>query len=348
MKSILSLILLLSFFAAGQSRAQLLATSIENETTLEDVGYEYGIQIIPNTYASYDSISQQKLPFKAIPVNAKIYVHDDRESLNLVKSLKSSNPIYLKSKNDLIPLIIEVIDSTSTDLNYAILRPSRQMLPGKKYILYFPAYWEYQKKKEFTEESPFVWFTSQKSDFEKPILNGISIEGGYGYDSTVIPEYSFTMGDISIDSEEDEVYVKVSIKSNDFNKFRVFYLKLDTDRLKISSILKDILYIGNGDTCEVKIQLVDICGNMSVEKKAKFVFVDDSSDQEIENHGYGPGCCVGINENECGGHGFWDPGLIVCLIVFLSLIIILFRRIRKYKKVSNNKTDLDKNNQEPV
>ena len=202
--------------------------------------------------------------------------------------------------------------------------------------------------KEFSEESPYVWFTSQKSDFEKPILNSISIGGDYGYDSTEIPNYSFTMGDITIDSEEDEVYAKVSIKSNDFNKFRVFYLKLGTERLQISSILKDVLYIGNSDTCEVKIQLVDICGNMSVEKKAKFVFVDDSSGQGLVNHGHGPSCCVRMNKNECGGHGFWAPELIVYLIIFLSIIIILFRRIRKYKKVSNNKTDLDKNDQEPL
>jgi cbb3-type cytochrome oxidase subunit 3 len=331
---IISTILLLILLGVGKINAQLLALTLKPERINKENKPELGIKILPDSHFSYDSLAIGAIPLNKIPSNAKIFIHDDRSVMNLVRRLNSNNPIYLKSKNDLIPLNIEVIDSTSSSLCFAILRPSRQMIPNNKYVLYCPTIWEYQKNDVFFDASPYAWISSNQLDNKPPVLNRISIEDRYMvYDSTDIPQYVYSSGLLKIDAELDGVYARVSIRSKTMKKYDVHYLLLENDIIDISSMLKEKLFIGNGDTCEIKVQLIDICGNKSAEKKANFIFIDDFDDTAGKMDGsIGQSSCCGTRELDCGGHNsFWSLEILFYVFFLMLLVFILYRRQRKHK-----------------
>ena len=223
---------------------------------------------------------------KTIYENSLIVIDGYSLSQKIILQLNLKYPVYLKSGDEKVELTVEEIIIGEGSLTQAILKPVKELIPGREYHIYIDNIPENQSPEtknwnSITGKYEYPnWKVIKGRDISKPKwvskpkeLKKTFIAFGCGPEAYVY--FSFQA------SDQSEILIKTSVTSLASNKTTISYLKPeDNGVLKVGrGMCGGAFNFNEGDNFEVKFDIMDSSGNITRWTENKIAFT-----KPIESH----------------------------------------------------------------
>jgi hypothetical protein len=184
-----------------------------------------------------------------------------------IESLNTKFPIYLKSGDEKISLMVIETNKGLFQLTQALLKPEKPLTPGKEYQLIIdslPKHEHLDRYNERTDEyEPIIYLALDEEDTAMPEWNTVVKEKGksmqqYGCGPAVHVTFHFNA------SDESELWVKTILKSVETGRETTYILISDKKDVSIGhEMCSGAFTFREGKDYQVQFSLLDSSGNVS-------------------------------------------------------------------------------------
>ncbi|MNJ91750.1 hypothetical protein D3C87_94040 [compost metagenome] len=191
------------------------------------------------------------------------------ESQHIIEGLNSKYAVYLKSEDERIPLKVLEIHTGQFNLTQALLKPEKELIPGKKYQLIIDNLPDYERWGEYNSKTrkydPVTYFVLDESDHEAPQWIKTPKENDkslvhLGCGPSIHVNFEMSL------KENSDYLVKTIVKSIESGRETTYYISASKEQITIGhGMCSGAFAFSEGDSFEVKFQVMDASGNTSSE-----------------------------------------------------------------------------------
>jgi hypothetical protein len=203
-----------------------------------------------------------------IKQNSIFVLEGYEHSQKVILGLNKEYPVYLKSGNQKIKLIITELNVGQFRLTQAVLKPETELEVGLEYRMYIdhlPEYESFNKYNTTTDKyEPVIYKVAADRDTEKPQLttNPIEIDKSlvyYGCGPSIHVVFSNPAKDNS------EIIVQTTVKDLKTRKETTYYIRPDGDKIKVGHGMCSGAFDFDDDSqnFEVEFSFMDASGNLT-------------------------------------------------------------------------------------
>ena len=184
-----------------------------------------------------------------------------------VENLNTKFPIYLKSGNEKISLLVIETHKGIFQLTQALLKPEKPLTPGKEYQLIIDSLPKFEHLDRYNEQrekyEPIFYLALDEEDKTIPEWNAVVKEKGksmeqYGCGPAVHVTFHFNA------SDESELLVKTTMKSIETGREITYILISDKKAVSIGhGMCSGAFTFREGTDYQVQFSLIDASGNVS-------------------------------------------------------------------------------------
>lgn len=204
---------------------------------------------------------------QTIKQNSVFILNGYAESQKIISGLTKKYPIYLKSRNKKIKLIVTEVHYGQFHLTQAVLKPETELEAGLSYTMHIdslPKYERFNKYNKITQKyEPVTYTVISGKDVEKPqllqkpkVLKKTLVFYGCGPSIHVV--FSSPAKDAS------ELIVKTTVKNIKSGKETAYYVEPEGDKLKIGhDMCAGAFDFDDSNRYEVEFSFMDASGNIT-------------------------------------------------------------------------------------
>ncbi len=190
------------------------------------------------------------------------------QSQKVILGLNKAYPVYLKSGNQKINLIITEINVGQFSLTQAVLKPETELEAGLEYSMYIDHLPEYERFNKYNASTnkyePVIYKVVAERDTEKPQLASKPIEINktlvhYGCGPSIHAVFSNPAKDNS------EIIVQTTVKDLKTKKETTYYIQPNGDKIKIGHDMCSgaFDFEDGSQNFEVAFAFMDASGNLT-------------------------------------------------------------------------------------
>lgn len=204
---------------------------------------------------------------KTIKQNSIFVLNGYFQSQQVILELNKKHPVYLKSGQKTIKLLVTEICVGQFMLTQAILKPETALEAGVEYTMYIdslPMYNKFERFNDVTHKAePVTFNVITENDTEAPEVASRPKElkkmlAYYGCGPSIHVVFSNPATDKS------ELLVKTTVKSVKTGKETTYYIEPNGDKINVGhGMCSGAFDFDDGDEYEAAFSFMDLCGNLT-------------------------------------------------------------------------------------
>ncbi len=228
------------------------------------VGILYSVSIFADCMANGLSVFPTT---KTLSQNSIIILDGYAQSQNVIKGLNIKFPVYLKSGDKIVKLLVVEIHTGQFNITQAILKPEKQLEAGLEYTMFIDNLPEdeslYHYNTETKEREPIQYKILEKVDNDKPIIVSKPKEVKKTFRQYGCGPATYVIFDYSI-KDSSVIIIKATVKNLKTGRETTYYIKPSDNQISIGhGMCSGAFKFDDSLEYEIEFSFMDASGNMA-------------------------------------------------------------------------------------